>query len=523
MTEKLSQSVELSESGLQGLAKRSLVIRSRSRADYLLSGAGTVALLALSYYLLKHGWNLMDGARQPFFSLPVWLAVLAAFFFSSVFLPPRVKLVLVALCGAVTAGAYATDFLLGSVPLVSSSTPAWSFDRTSPAARQEVADLARSFGVEIDTREQGERIQAYRSSGVDAVSGLMLADILTSDPTLQAWHLDDGREMLPLGGISGAMTVLCNETGQFVTYTSDEHGFRNPPGIWTSSRADLAAVGQSLTQGYCVRDGKGFVDLLRPQYPLTLNLGMSGQSSLLQLAAIKEYLPALRPQTVLWFYTEGIDLPDLSEESTYRFLMRYLEPGFSQNLARRQSQIDNAVRHFQRQQMANFTQPRPATGIFAFSQRSLDALKLWHLRYKVDLMFGSNGIDTRAWSALDLFRETLAQARLVTSRWGGTLYFVYLPNWTRYSNGARTPEREHAAVLKIVRALQVPVIDVEPAFGSHKDPLSLFPFRRFGHYNEAGNQIVAATILKSLSRERGDNRVTTDGARLPVPSKSTNE
>ncbi len=47
--------------------------------------------------------------------------------------------------------------------------------------------------------------------------------------------------------------------------------------------------------------------------------------------------------------------------------------------------------------------------------------------------------------------------------------------------------------------LQIPVIDIEPAFSAHEDPLSLFPFRRFGHYNEAGNRIVAATVLESLS------------------------
>ena len=30
------------------------------------------------------------------------------------------------------------------------------------------------------------------------------------------------------------------------------------------------------------------------------------------------------------------------------------------------------------------------------------------------------------------------------------------------------------------------------------DPLSLFPFRRFGHYNEAGNRVVADTVLKGM-------------------------
>jgi hypothetical protein len=50
-----------------------------------------------------------------------------------------------------------------------------------------------------------------------------------------------------------------------------------------------------------------------------------------------------------------------------------------------------------------------------------------------------------------------------------------------------------------VNAITIPIIDVQPAFQAHNDPLSLFPFRRFLHYNERGNQIVANTIIRSLS------------------------
>jgi hypothetical protein len=502
----------LSASRAEISSKRIFGIRTRPRADFVLSTAGIVALLALAYFLLKHGLNLTDGVRPLLFSVPGALAAVAGLLFSSLLLPPRRKPFIAALAVVAIIGVYATDFLLGSASLAWSVTPVWNFDRSSPRGMREVAALARSFGVEIDSRNRDERVNAFKSSGVDAVPALMLADILTSDPTLRMWHANAGQEMLPLGGISRTTTVLCNETGQFVTYSSDEHGFRNPAGVWTSAGVDLAALGQSLTQGYCVPDGKGFVDLLRPRYPVTLNLGTSGQSSLLQLAAIKEYLQTLRPKTLLWFYTEGIDLPDLHEESSHPLLLRYLEPAFSQNLVDRQSQIDNALRHFQSDQSARSSLSASGSGIYTLPQLSLDILKLPHLRYKLDLMFGSNGIDTRAWSTLDLFRETLRQARMVTSSWGGRLYFVYLPNWTRYRNGATVPEREHAAVLKVVDALQIPVIDIAPAFSSHPDPLSLFPFRRFGHYNETGNKIVAATVLKSLSHQGTDHRVTKDGA-----------
>jgi hypothetical protein len=54
-------------------------------------------------------------------------------------------------------------------------------------------------------------------------------------------------------------------------------------------------------------------------------------------------------------------------------------------------------------------------------------------------------------------------------------------------------------VIDTARGLGIPVIDtVDSAFLAH-DPLSLFPFRRPGHYNAAGHRIVADAVLEALS------------------------
>ena len=217
----------------------------------------------------------------------------------------------------------------------------------------------------------------------------MLADVLGGDGTVTAPESTDHEEpLVPLGGISSSPTLLCNESGQFVSYSSDEHGFRNPRGIWNSVRADIAAVGESWTQGYCVSDGKGYVDLLRTHNMVVLNLGMSGQSSLLQLGAIKEYLPRYAPKRVLWFFTEGIDLPDLYIESTHPFLMGYLEPTFSQHLLTRQPEIDRALRRMVSDIEARERAPHSTAGR-PYIERALEIAKLWSLRQKVALIYGA--------------------------------------------------------------------------------------------------------------------------------------
>ena len=54
-------------------------------------------------------------------------------------------------------------------------------------------------------------------------------------------------------------------------------------------------------------------------------------------------------------------------------------------------------------------------------------------------------------------------------------------------------------VLEVVKKLEIPTIDlVELLFSKHSDPLSLFPFRMFGHYNAKGYRLVSQIILKNL-------------------------
>ena len=96
---------------------------------------------------------------------------------------------------------------------------------------------------------------------------------------------------------------------------------------------------------------------------------------------------------------------------------------------------------------------------------------------------------------LNLFRNVLLKAKESVGAWEGTLYFVYLPDRDRYANNA---DNHRQSILAIVRDSGIPVIDVHARFRLQSDPLSLFPFGRFGHYNEEGNRLVAEEVLRSI-------------------------
>src|SRR5262245_47455639 len=177
-----------------------------------------------------------------------------------------------------------TALAMTLLSVVVAAYAAEAYLKALPALR--VRWAAARFHLAYDARSQLEVVHDLRKQGTEAYPS-----------AFPAWQglspMADA--LLPLGGISRVTTVFCNEMGQYVIYRSDEHGFHNPEGIWSSALIDVAVLGDSFTEGACVPTEQNFVELIRRAYPATLNLGMVGNGPLLMLADLKEFLPELRP------------------------------------------------------------------------------------------------------------------------------------------------------------------------------------------------------------------------------------
>ena len=81
------------------------------------------------------------------------------------------------------------------------------------------------------------------------------------------------------------------------------------------------------------------------------------------------------------------------------------------------------------------------------------------------------------------------------------LYFIYLHSFAMYDNKKNTfYHRELKQITDVVESLNIPLIDIhKELFKKHKDPLSLFPFRKRGHYTELGYQLVSETIFNKIN------------------------
>ena len=79
------------------------------------------------------------------------------------------------------------------------------------------------------------------------------------------------------------------------------------------------------------------------------------------------------------------------------------------------------------------------------------------------------------------------------------LHFVYLPQFERYNN--KVLNSNYDQIKQIVKELDINFIDVhKEVFLKHKDPLELFPFKMWGHYNENGYKKVTNHIYENLKQ-----------------------
>ena len=69
-------------------------------------------------------------------------------------------------------------------------------------------------------------IDDFSDKGIKAYPNVFPTSFLSSN----GLNLEN-KLIYPLGGISNSKIVLCNESGKWSIYDSDEYGFNNPKGI----------------------------------------------------------------------------------------------------------------------------------------------------------------------------------------------------------------------------------------------------------------------------------------------------
>jgi hypothetical protein len=449
---------------------------SQRAASWCLGGGSALAIAGLAYSIHRY-------AAQPWQGLPAYatLAPAAAVLaWCAMGLRPSYRVP----CAALLVG---TVMMLVGADAFIGARPKLQLMRIN-------RELGRLTGSRIALRPVADVVGELRRAGVPAVPAVVPAIIVphvgTAGPPATAWTAP----LLPLAGIALRPTVmLCNEDGHSPTYVSDEHGFANPTGTWSTPQVDVVLLGDSFTHGYCVEPDSSYAAILRRERGSVLNLGIDGDGPLSELATLVEYAAVKRPRILVWQVADD-DLADLAVELKDPVLSRYLEPGFSQQLSARQPTIDSAALPWI-EALYRHRQGIDAAG--EFSWRSV--LTLFNLRALASSSLTARQPAPRA--SVASLRQVLDRARQEVASWHGHMLLLIAPDWHRSFAPRSTGLYGMPPDVRAIAAdLGIPIVDLDERFRTDALPERLYARRNLAtsHPSPAGYRLMAVEVMRAM-------------------------
>jgi hypothetical protein len=322
--------------------------------------------------------------------------------------------------------------------------------------------------------------------------------------------------IFPFTGVSKTKTVYCNESSFWVTYDSDEHGFRNKLGTWEGSirdGLDIALLGDSFTQGACVEDKDVFSSKISEKGMSVINLGVGGTGPLIQYGIFREYVSQLKPKKMLWmFFAE--DIRDGFTEAKNNLLSKYVEDeNFSQNLINRQNFIDQTLQYYYEKRypemLLKMSDEREKRRYIVTYKIVAKALELYFTKKMILSLFKDNSVkEGNEREKLKIFETVLLKMNEDLKKWGGEMVFVYIPTWIKYASikdSYGVPVQENYLlkndILNIVKKTNIKIIDLDAdLLGKMKSPEEMYNNNKYGHFHPSAYSEIGEYITSRLNK-----------------------
>jgi lysophospholipase L1-like esterase len=285
------------------------------------------------------------------------------------------------------------------------------------------------------------------------------------------------------------------------TYTTDEHGFRNPS-PWPE-RADIVVLGDSMAFGYGVDDEEAWTALLADELPGTqiINLGLIGAAPQQYFRIYETFGQALRPDLVLFCLFPGNDLADAEQ------FEEWLQAGSPGNYAvwRRSPGQDLLVPKGLRDLLEEsylltlLQHARKRLGS-QFSGRTIDFADGGRLQLAPAVYAGNQDLARPDHPSFRLVVDAVERTRALAAR-GGSKFLallvptkeeVYLPLLDEPVPPATAPFAAHLSETGL------PHLDLTPYFQAGARQGERLFFEVDGHPNAAGYRLIAEVVLDHL-------------------------
>jgi hypothetical protein len=287
---------------------------------------------------------------------------------------------------------------------------------------------------------------------------------------------------------------------QLIHYRTDEHGFRNQPGL---RRAELVFIGDSYTEAAQVAESDTFVQRIAVASRLSaVNLGRGAYGPQQEFIVLRRYGLAYRPRVVFWQFFEGNDLSD-----THNFAL-WQQTGGQSPKSLRSRLLDNSLFN----QLLSLTLlPQPITPIarLHYTDQTEQAIALRYHYQPTQPELMALGMEETLKAVETGFRLCQDQ--------GIRLVLVFIPSMVRVMEPwlvfDDTAQREHYLPGSTVKAqhdfssrlqqwcqqLGCPYLDALPALRSRaaRDNRRIY-IPNDEHLDVMGHQVIAQLLLEWL-------------------------
>ena len=418
----------------------------------------------LGFSSLFYGINIIKVDYKWSLKIISFSIIFLIFFFLLFILPKKIKDYIIAVLTTIYLAFLSVNLYL---------------QNSIPSHKVSLIDIAKEKNLKLDTRSKVQVIKEMRKDNKNVFSSVHAGLFQTDIPKDEIIR----NNIYPLSGISNVTTVMCNESGFFSIYKSDRFGFNNDNLIYEKKANNIMLVGDSMIHGQCVKEGDDIAGYLRKKGYNAFSFGISSNGPLTELATIREYAKFIEPKIIFWFFHPN-DFYDIKREIHTPILKNYLSEDFSQNLIKKQSEIDFFVKKVLEKKTIkkNIKKKKDLTFFLKYigSQLTLN-----NLRYYFNITAVSNDYDT--------FNKILFLAKKEAINVNAKLYFIYLPDKRELQIS-----KNDKKIFTILDDLMIETFNFKEYLKNSDDPLQYFPWRRMIHFNKNGYELIGNVLINNF-------------------------
>lgn len=379
-------------------------------------------------------------------------------------------------------------------------------DKKTPLinTKNERIKIAKEKNLEIDFRNKKEVFLNLSETNKQLSTSFNFAPTFRFSKVFQTTLKEN--KLIPFRGPINKDTLLCAEDLKYRIAKNDKYGFKNLNEIY-ERKINTIILGDSFAEGKCLDNKNDTSAFLISRGINTVNLGVSGSSTLLSLAILREFGNFLKPKNVVYFYYEGNDLEGLNWEKKIPILKKYYDDeNFNNNYLLRYNEINKFLKLINVETLKSLKSDTQVaekkTNTNKFIEKFQDFFEL-----KISKKIIRQRIFNKDKERLDddMLINIIKKMYSETQKINSNFIFVYIPDkYTFFDNEKSFILKQSIGkkdkIIKKINELGIQIVDLKKIFSEYPNPKSLYPLEYPGHFNSKGYEEISKNLFNYLEK-----------------------